>query len=325
MGRFRLKSEDPARLNASRAEAGLPLQFLAKLRNVLLSEGPYTNRMGQLRVVGDLDCESSSLYLNSCDTGVASYVRFPLNLEVHQLPVRFTMHLVLAPQALGSSSDQVNVLSFDGGDQPFRLRWTGTNQLAFSLTDANGIEYTLSSLQAFGTAAGDIIPVTIVRDGAYLAMIVSSTVEGVIQASRNDLSPNVGCIAPSGDLIIGTTDLTTEAFCGRVDEFRILHAFIKGQKNAFTSWENPRDPAVVAYYRFNPVYQTQEVSDLSADPIVIDDSRYGNHGAIASGSFDDGLVDDLSPVVGLIEYNPTGAQKKLVWASGESIFTSPIG
>lgn len=325
MPRARVKLDNPlGGMNTSQSETGLPLQFYAMLRNVRLNERDIVRRKGMKRVYGSLGCTSYSLRLDPCAHGDPSYVRIALNTEVHTPGPRFTLDVALRPDALANGSDVAYVLGFEGrATQPFLLKWDGHNRLTFTLKDSNSNSWTLTTLQSF-TVSGDraVIPVRVRRDGSLLELLVA----GVVQASRDDLTPGVGCITPTTDLLVGSVSTDATKFCGDVDELRLFNAAIPGHEFAFTSWDSPRDPEMVAYYRFNPVYNVDGTSDLLADPVVLDDSRYGNHGSIEGwGYFTSGLVRDLEPVVGMTEFLATGSHKKLVWVAGESLFTAPIG
>lgn len=325
MPRARLKIDNPlGGMNTSQSETGLPPTYFAMLRNARLNEKNIARRKGMKRVYGELECSSSCLRLDPCTYGDPSYVQIPLNTEVQTLGPRFTLDLAMRPDALGSPSDTCYVLGFDGrSTQPFTLTWDGNNRVTFTLTDSNANTWTLTSAHGFTVSgSASVVPVRVRREGTLLELLVAGTVE----ASRNDLTAGVGCTAPTTDLLIGSVSTDTTMFCGDVDELRLFSAAIPDHQHAFTSWDSPRDPEMTAYYRFNPVYNVDGTSDASADPIVIDDSRYGNHGLIVgSASFVAGLVRDLSPVVGLIQYLPTGSKKQLVWGSGESLFSAPIG
>ena len=331
MARVTVKLTNPLPgLNTSQHPAKVPLGYFTEFRNVRTGEGTFARRAGMKRVVGSNNCGAGqALIVSPTDLGDDSHVRIPANSSVYTLPTRFTIDITVNPdEMVGTDCEKSYILGFDSDTvQPFSLLWTATNQFLFTLTDANGYSWQLLSADAFDVSdVNTVIPIRIVRDGSYLAMLITTSVQGVVQCSRNDLNAEVGGATASDDLIIGSLDpFGSDAedaapFDGVVDEFRVFHTALPDQPHAFTSWHDPRHPALVALYRFN-----NQGSETDPSPLIYDDSRFANHGTVeGSASFTTGLVYDLDPVVGLHHYRSASGQRQVLMGIGDTLYTSPV-
>ena len=327
-------------LNSKASETGLSFGYFSTFENVRVNNKTLKRRKGFVRIHAE-ECGGQALYLTpSALTSQTSYVRVPLNTNVHQLPTRFTLDITVNPEAftLGTGTcGYAYILGFESGPQPFSLfimardEGTGstTYQFVFRLIDEDSQEWLLISADAFDLAPEDtVIPIRIVRDGSHMEMRIPTVVENTVQCSIDSLPANTPCIAPTDDLIIGSLDAfgsnaeDVYPFDGIVDEMRLFHSALPGHQHAFTEFPDARYPSLVAYYRFND----QNAGGTDASALIFDDSRYANHGEInGSASFlSPGLVLNLNPIEGIAHYRNSDGSRELIFGAGEVLKASRI-
>lgn len=325
-------------LNSKASETGLAFGYFSRFENVRVNNKTLKRRKGFVRVHTE-ECGGQALSLSpSAYTSQTSYVRIPLNQDVHRLPTRFTLDITVNPEPFEPTTGDYGyayILGFADGPQPFSLflraieQGTGTTlyQFVFRLIDANGVEWPLVSADAFDLSEENtVIPIRIVRDGAKMEMRIPTVVENTVQCSLDCLPENVGCIAPTDDLIIGSLDAfgsdaeDTQAFNGIVDEFRVFHSVLPGHQHAFTEFPDARYPSLVAYYRFN------DQTAAGAEALVFDDSRYANHGEIVGSAsyLSPGLVLNLNPIEGIAHYRNSDGTRRVLFGAGEVLKASRI-
>jgi concanavalin A-like lectin/glucanase superfamily protein len=297
---------------------GLPLGQHTSVRNTRFNEGIPTRRPGFVRldkVTETGDC----LRLNASELGVTdadAYVRIPVH-SIHQLPTAWTIDIAVNPDEATVTGDGLaQILGFVGGENTFTLFWTGDRTFLFWMVDTSGQLYTLESSVSYPVSAPDTtIPIRLTRNGSVLTMRIAD----VTVASRSDLNPTLKSVAPTTDLLVGSTSDGTDdewSFSGVVDDLRIFHVYLEGQKHAWCEWPDPRYPGMVAYYRFG----------YDADGLVKDESPYGNHG-LATGNYTfltPGLVYGLEPAVGIHQHQHSSGARKVLVAAGEQLFVSQV-
>ncbi len=345
MSRYVISRENfAASLNTKASVVGLPISQFIEFRNTRVNQKALVRRDGILRVHGGVNCDGQCLQLDPTSilygTFTQSDVRIPLH-SIHQLPTKFTLDIVVNPQALDVGTGNCGsafILGFDENNssttpetQPFSLFLYGTwdntsssvvHQIVFRLVDELGNAYTLVSADAFDLSSNTtVIPIRIVRDLNRLEMRIPTSVENVIQASRDDLDPLRKSIAPITDLIIGSLDNTGSTaidifpFIGAVDEFRIFHSALPGHRHAFIEFPDTRYPTLMAYYRFN---------DMNG--LIWDESLNENHGTIEGiGTHaSPGLVWPMNAIEGIAQYRSNDNIRKLIFAEGEQFYVSDI-
>lgn len=305
--------------NTKASPAGLPLGQHELVKNTRFNEGGASRRAGMQRIEYAQET-GNAILLNPDGTDGTAYVEIPLHVGVHQLPTEFTLDVVVNPDEIaGSSGDVVQILGFEDGEDTFTLWWTSDNTIAFSLTDTGSTQYTLESDTAYSVSSPDTsIPIRVVRDGSTLTM----TIAGTEVASRTDLDATRGSVAPTSDLLIGSKYSGTDSeysFSGVIDELRIFHIALSGHEHAWVEWHDPRYPALVAHYRFD------EQTATGHDNLIVDDSRYGNHGQKVGGvTFTTGLVTAVAPIVGIRCYQHSSGTRKLLFAAGMNFYESTV-
>lgn len=330
--RFLLKDSNFIGLNTKSNEVGLPFGYFAEFDNIRTNEKSISRRKGLKRLVSS-DCVGTAVSLDpTLDSSSDSYIRIPLNTDIHKLGTQFTLDITIQGNEWAAATDPTyaHILGFEDGPQPFSLfisNLDGVYQIVFRLIDENGTVWQLVSTDAFdlSPSSDNIIPIRIVRDGAKLEMRIPTAVENTVQCSINCLNPNVPCVTPTHDLIIGSigSGTTPDAtlFTGIVDEFRIFSSVMDGFRYCFNSFPDIRYPSLNAYYRFN-----NQGSNTAPSSLMIDDSRYGNHGEIqGSAEFVTGLIKELNAIEGITQYRLNDDTKIILFGVGETLYSSKIG
>lgn len=287
---------------------GLPLGQFTRVRNTRFNEGLPARRPGFVRldkVPATGDCLSLS--------SGGGYARIPVH-AVHQLPLAWTLDIVVQPTEVPITvGGYGQVLGFVGGEDAFTLVITEDGILRFTTTDTVGAQYVVAGEAPLSTEP-DPYPVRVVRKGADLTMLIN----GVVVDTRSDLSPTLKSVAPTTDLLVGSMGGSVDewSFEGYVDEFRLFHVALDGQEHAWVEWDDPRYPAMVAYYRF----------DLDPDGVVFDHSRFGNHGLLygAAEFASPGLVYGCEPIVGIHQHQHSDGSRKVLIAAGQQLFESQV-
>lgn len=304
-------------LNTKQNIAGLPLGQHATMTNVRMNEGVAARRPGMKRIDVTQTTGSALLFAPDETSSEDAYVTIPLNAAVHTLPPQFTIDVVINPDEVVGTGNEQQVIGFSSGTEPFALFWTADSTVKFVFTDEDEVETILETSSSYDVSAPDTsLPIRVIRDGSTLSLLVGDTQED----SSASITETAYSATPTGDLIIGSANHGTDseyAFSGVVDDFRIWHVALSGNSRAWVEWHDPRYPGLVAMYRFD------EVSDDST--LVVDDSRYGNHGGITGAvTFTTGITTALEPVVGIQNYQHSDGSRKALLAVGETMYYSKV-
>lgn len=306
-----------AGLNTKQNIAGLPLGQHATMTNTRLNEGVAARRPGMKRIDATTAIGGALLFAPDESSSEDAYVTIPLNTDVHTLPPQFTIDITINPDEIVSTGLEQQILGFSTGTEPFSLFWTSDNTVKFVFVDANDTTTTLETSTSYDVSSPDTsIPVRIIRNGASLTMLIGDTQE----ASVASLTATAYGATPTGDLLIGSANHGTDSeygFSGVVDEFRIWHIALSGNKRAWTEWHDPRYPGLVAYYRCE--------QDSTDSTILYDESCYGNHGGLNGAvSFTTGISTALEPIIGIRNYQHSSGERKVLLAIGSSLYYSKI-
>lgn len=300
-------------LNTKANPTGLPPGYFTEVQNSRFNAGSPERRKGHL-LLNTIEPNASgtetdgALDFNPSGATEDTYVLIPRNDEVHTLPPNFTIDISFKIEALPSLRTIIDFV--DSGNPPFKITVTSTGYVAFDFIDEDSTTWNLTSPTAYGI--GDTIFLRIRRTGSLLEMII----DGKTVASDNTLVAANNSITPDADLIIGagSDDAGTfTGFEGVIDEFILWHISVPGHEFARTEYPFPRHPGIVGCYRFD------------FNDVVIDDSRYGNHGLIyGSATYTDPLVTRINPIVGIHNYASVRGVKKILVAGGELYFGKVI-
>ncbi len=306
-------------LNSRANPTGLPVGYYTEVGNTRYVRGAPSRRKGAKRLdiinAAELGTDTDgALLLNPAGGTDNTYVLIPLH-DVHILGPQFTLDITFSIEDLGTAPRYILAFNDLATPQPFNLYVGSDGVVTFTFTDEDSNTFSLNS-GAYNI--GDVVQFRARRNGATLEMVIDNAVVDV----RSDLSATAYSVIPTGDLLIGaaTTDASAHTgFDGVVDEFRLWKIAVPGHQHSMVEYPHPRHPGLVAHYRFD-----DSGLETGTPEIVLDDSKYGNHGLIyGTHSYTEPLVVRLNPIIGIHNYQNVRGNRKALIVGGE-FYTSDI-
>jgi hypothetical protein len=244
------RNQDFSRGLQTRAvEDGLPLPDFTTFANVRASDGSADARTGMVRVAASAG-ESKAIDFVAANT---EYFRTPADTRVWQLPLKFTLEVVVALD----DKTLTNTVLYAGHTTPSIIIDTASNKWRVRFYDSAG---TLDTITTSADALQSTQSLQVVRDGSSLLLRVDNGTETTATVEAALLSR-----APAGDLRIGR-GASTDYLDGDLDYIRLFSAVRANHNDRLVKYPHPRSPSVLANYNMT----------ITSDDLTRDDSSYEN-------------------------------------------------
>lgn len=263
------------RLREYRSNSGLSTTALEqsevpfpKFQDCRSNKGAFERRAGMARV---LRVTTTATCVDFA-SGSSQYISIPYDSRVWALGTRFTVEGLLNADSIASTR---YILGRANTSPGITIHYESDQDFVVNVWDSSGTNTTVTDTSV--GAAGTLIAFRFTRNGANLTLQVNNrtAVTGTMSATLS--------LRTSTDAVqIGAHNSGTY-FDGKIDFLRLHKTVRTTQRDGWSRLLNPRCPTVLADYCL----------ETDANGIVLDRSRYGNHGA-AQGSASSSGVTSLA-------------------------------
>ena len=289
-------------LNTTAEATGLPLGEWVDLQNILLDQGDLRRRGGIQRVVRVTN-NGTCMDLN----GTTQIVTVPVNTVMHTLRKTWTVYCLMQPDTVAAARTLLGFLH--ATDWPIQIQFTSGAKVEVKVTDSAGTVVTMTGTTTL--VGGTTYSVVVVRDGTALTVYLNGVSE--VTGTMADLDGK----APGGNMTLGRNN-TGEFFDGKYEQCWATNSADTYLGDIFLRPLDPMADNVLWSY----VLENMESTNGRID----DDSRFGNHGIVTSGtSTATSIARQTMPVTGLMPYIDKNAKQRLVVVAGSTMRLAEVG